>query len=58
MRPTTPSIADFTLVEHVLPLLLGGAAPAESLQMAFAASELAIADVKPSLDLSRLRAAK
>jgi len=53
----TPSIADNTLVEHVLPLLFGGAAAAESLQMAFAAPELAIADLKPFFDLSRLRAA-
>jgi len=57
MHPMTPSIADNTLVEHVLPLLFGGAAAAESLQMAFAAPELAIADLKPFFDLSRLRAA-
>lgn len=54
MHPTTLAIADPTVVEHVLPLLLGGTAAAGLLQMAFAASELAIADVKLSHDLSGL----
>lgn len=57
MRPTTSPIADLTLVERALLLLLGSAAVAESLQIACAAPELAIADHKPYLDLTRLRAA-
>jgi hypothetical protein len=57
MQPTAPPIADFTHVGHVVLLLFGGAVAAESLQMAFSASELAIADMKPFFDLTRLRAA-
>jgi hypothetical protein len=44
-------------VEHVLPSPFRDAAAAESLQMACAASELAIADVKPFIDLTRPGAA-
>lgn len=43
---TTSFIADPIHVEHALLSPLGVAAVAESLQMAFAASELAIADVR------------
>ena len=52
-----PSVADLTHVRHLLLLLFGSAAAAESLQIAFAASELAIADVKLYLDLTRFRTA-
>ena len=52
-----PSIANLIHVGHVLLLVFGGAVAAESLQMVFAASELAIVDVEPCLDLARLRAA-
>ena len=57
MHPMVPSIANLIHVGHVLLLLIGGAVAAESLQMVFAASELAIVDVEPCLDLARLRAA-
>lgn len=51
------SVADLTHVRHLLLLLSGSAAAAELLQMAFAASELAIADVEQYLDLPRFRLA-
>jgi hypothetical protein len=56
MHPVTPSVAESTHVEHALLPPLVEAAAAESLQMAFAAPELAIADVRPCSDLTRLRA--
>ena len=46
-----------TCVEQRLLPPLEGAAVAQWLQMALAASQLVIADVRPSLDLTRLRAA-
>jgi len=43
-------------VGHALLSPLVGAASVELLQMAFAASELPIADVRPLLDFTRVRA--
>ena len=56
MHPMTRFIADLTYAGHVLLSPLEGATVAESLQMAFAASELVIADVEPFFDLTHLRA--
>lgn len=54
MHPITPFIAGRIRVEHALLSPPGGATAADSMQMAFAASELAIADVGPFSDLTRL----
>jgi len=55
-HPMTRLIAGFFHAEYVLLSPLRDAAAAESLQIACTASELAIADAKPFLDLTRLGA--
>lgn len=52
----TRFITALIYVEHVLLSPFGDAAAAESLQMAFARSVLAITDVKQFFDLTHLRA--
>ena len=52
----TRFIADLTYVGHVLLSPLKSVTAAESLHMAFAASELMIADVEPFFDLTHPRA--
>lgn len=57
MRPITPFIAEPIHFEYALLSPFQHAAAAESLQMVIAASKLAIGDVRPISDLTRLHAA-